>query len=212
MKTEKRSNPRRVTVTKREDKPSTISGMAALYYSVNDPGTVYRLWSDMEERIRPGAFDRAVKEDDVRALFNHDPNQVLGRGASGTLRLRLEPQGLGYDIDPPDTQVGRDVLTILDRGDVTGSSFAFVPRRTTWEEVRDADGSTTYIRWIEEVELFDVGPVTYPAYDSTTSTARSTETVDDVRAELGKWLEVRRSAGRADSDLVAVTLALMETA
>ncbi|MCT7656157.1 HK97 family phage prohead protease [Oceanimonas sp. NS1] len=67
----------------------------------------------------------------MRALFNHDPNFVLGRTRSGTLALSVDADGLRYEIDPPDTQTVRDlVLAPLARGDITGSSFAFAWRRT----------------------------------------------------------------------------------
>lgn len=81
------------------------------------------LFGSFVEEIAPGAFDD-VLGDDVRALFNHDPNFVLGRTRSNTLRLEVDSRGLAYTIDPPDTQTVRDlVLTPLKRGDVTGSSF-----------------------------------------------------------------------------------------
>jgi HK97 family phage prohead protease len=152
----------------------------------------------MVERIRPGAFDRAIREDDVRGLFNHDPNHVLGRSGPGTLRLSVDSKGLRYEIDPPDTQTGRDVVAMLARGDVSGSSFSFAPTRTTWEEERDAKGNVTYVRYLEEIAMFDVGPVTFPAYTSASSGVRDSagEDSEGVRAELEAW----KANGQAAAD------------
>ena len=83
------------------------------------------LFGTFVEEIAAGAFDD-VMGDDVRALFNHDPNFVLGRTRSNTLRLEIDSWGLAYTLDPPDTQTVRDlVLKPLQRGDVTGSRFGF---------------------------------------------------------------------------------------
>lgn len=80
------------------------------------------MWG-FREIIKPGAFD-SVLTDDVRALFNHDPNFILGRSASGTLQLSLDDRGLKYDIDAPDTQTIRDlVLAPMLRGDISQSSL-----------------------------------------------------------------------------------------
>lgn len=170
-----------VEMLSRKDKPPLIAGYAARYHDPNDAGTEYQLWDDVFERIMPGAFDRAVRDDDVRALFNHDPSSVLGRSKSGTLRLSLDSKGLRYEIDPPDTQVGRDVLTILHRGDVSGSSFAFdILGETIRKET--VDGKTRYIRELTDVKLFDVGPVTFPAYNAADSGARSATAAGQVRS------------------------------
>src|SRR5262249_31979044 len=110
--------------------PGTIVGYAAVFYSATDPGTEYVLadWSDecVVEQIAPGAFDRALKDqDDVRALFNHNADYVLGRTASGTLRMTEDDKGLRYEADLPDTTVARDLAAMVERGDINGSSFAF---------------------------------------------------------------------------------------
>lgn len=140
-----------------------IAGYAAVFYDAADPGTEYRLWEDIVERIMPGAFDRAVRDKhDVRALFNHDASRVLGRTQSGTARLSVDARGLRYEIDPPDTQDGRDVVKLIERGDVSASSFGFVPMVTAYRE----EGKV-YVVERQDVDLFDVSPVTFPAYTAT---------------------------------------------
>lgn len=192
---ERRYTPQRTKVEARADGSKEIAGHAAVYYREDDPGTEYRLWDDLVERIMPGAFDDAIKQrHDVRALFNHDPSMVLGRSEASTLRLDTDATGLRYTIDPPNTQVGRDVVELLERGDVSGSSFAFIPTKVSWEERMD---STTrrvkYIRKIESVELLDVGPVTYPAYESTTAGVRSADEARDAVDDLQKYRDRKQA-------------------
>ena len=145
-----------------------ISGYGAVYYN-GTPGTEYQLARDLVERIMPGAFDRAAKDDDVRGLFNHDPNFVLGRTTSGTMFLSTDKTGLWYDISVGLTNSGADVIEHVARGDVSGSSFSFLipPGGEHWRRENGID-----IREITAVELFDVGPVTFPAYEATTAEAR----------------------------------------
>jgi len=121
------------------------------------------------EKIDPKAFD-GVLENDVRALFNHDPNYILGRTTSGTLNLSVDERGLKYNFTAPDTSYGRDLMVSLERGDVSQSSFGFIVEEDSWDE--DADGRT--IRTIKKVgRLLDISPVTYPAYPDAEAGKRS---------------------------------------
>jgi HK97 family phage prohead protease len=124
------------------------------------------------EQIAPGAFNDAIKDDDVRALFNHDPNILLGRTASGTLQLTTDKRGLKYSVDLPDTAAARDVRELIRRGDVSGSSFGFMVDEDEWDE-RDVKNGKLPLRTILKASLFDVSPVTYPAYPQTSVSARS---------------------------------------
>lgn len=124
------------------------------------------------EYIQPGAFQEAIKRSDVRALKNHDPNLILARTGAG-LELIEDETGLLYRFEAPDTTVGDDMLKDIRSGRIKESSFAFTVKKQRWEEERNGD---EYIlkRVIEEVdELFDVSPVTYPAYPETSVQARS---------------------------------------
>lgn len=164
---ERRELPVTVDIEQRDEHTPVIKGHAAVF---NKWANVY----GFKERIVPGAFDRAIKEDDVRALFNHDPNYVLGRTASGTLRLSVDNRGLVYEIDPPDTQWADDLVESMRRGDISQSSFGFIVTKESWEFKGDGKMDE---RTIEEVELFDVSPVTYPAYPQTDVKVRSAEQV-----------------------------------
>lgn len=120
------------------------------------------------ERVAQGATAESIQRDDIRALFNHDPNLILGRNRSGTLRLSEDSTGLHYEVDMPDTTYARDLATAMERGDVSQSSFGFKtsgPEGDSWAE--DDDGFP--LRTLQRVALFDVSPVTYPAYADSTS-------------------------------------------
>lgn len=143
---------------------STIEGYAAVFNSKSED-------LGFREIIMPGAFDRALEEShDVRALWNHNSDMVLARTKSGTLRLTVDERGLKIEADMPDTQAGRDALTLIRRGDVDQMSFAF---RTLTDEWRMEDGET--IRELRDLELLDVSPVAYPAYAETQVSARARE-------------------------------------
>lgn len=114
------------------------------------------------ERVRPGAFTKTIKEADVRALYNHSENMVLGRNTSGTLRLEQDDVGLLYSIDPPDTSYVRDLLELMrpERRDVRESSFGFLAIDEDW----DLTEQGVPVRELIEVRLIDVSVVTFPAY------------------------------------------------
>ena len=157
-----------------EEPRQVVRGFAAVFYD-GTPGTEYQLGPRTYERIAPYAFDRAIMEDDVRALVDHDRRLILGRTTAGTLRLRTTATGLEYEIDPPDTSYARDLIASLRRKDISGSSFGF---SVLDEEYREEDGRE--IRDIKAVKLLDVSPVSYPAYEASTADleARSAAILD----------------------------------
>jgi uncharacterized protein len=144
------------------DQPK-LAGYAAKYGILTDLG-----W--FREKIKAGAFDEALKTSDARCLKNHDVNLLLGRESSGTLRLASNTVGLHFEVDLPDTTTGRDTREEVLRRDLQGCSFSFTVAEDVW--VNKEDG--TQERTITKIgQLFDVGPVTFPAYEDTTVAARS---------------------------------------
>lgn len=116
------------------------------------------------EQLSRSAFDDVLdrSDSDVVALINHDPQMLLGRQSSGTLRLKSDDEGLAFELDLPDTSYAEDLRKLVARGDMTGASFGFIPGNDG-TFTRAADGgqlhtinTITYLR--------DVGPVTLPAY------------------------------------------------
>ncbi len=148
-----------------------IGGYAAVF------NTDTRIGDYFIERIAPGAFTGAIARDDVRCLFNHSNNFVIGRSKSGTLRLSEDSTGLAYEADPPDTEWARGLVVSIERGDINSSSFAFRALREQWDETGDLP-----VRTILEVELLDVSPVTYPAYDDATVGVRAGDVLAEARA------------------------------
>lgn len=145
-----------------------ITGYAAVFETETVIGG--KDWG-FREKIAKGAFTDALRVSDVRALFNHEEEYVLGRTKSGTLRLMEDARGLKVEIDPPDTQDARDLIVKMQRGDIDQMSFAFTMDGgvQTWDETGDMP-----LRVIEKVgELLDVSIVTYPAYPETEAAARS---------------------------------------
>jgi HK97 family phage prohead protease len=142
--------------------PKLIEGHGAVFNQAEE------IWPGVREVVMPGAFMKTIQEADVRALFNHDSNYVLGRNRAGTLRLNEDDYGLRYEIDPPDTTWANDLYTSIKRGDITQSSYAFLPVKETWST--DDAGE---LRTLHEVRLFDVSPVTYPAFPGADASARS---------------------------------------
>jgi len=165
-------------VEERGNKPPMITGYAAVFNSLSVP-----LWG-FREKIAPGAFAENLKTDpDVRALFNHDPNLILGRTKSKTLRLWEDDRGLKIENEPPSSPTGQNVLEAIRRGDIDQMSFAFrVPKGgDDWDWSEDGDED---IRTLLKVELFDVSPVTYPAYPETSVGLRAFPYAAMIRLRL----------------------------
>jgi HK97 family phage prohead protease len=143
-----------------------IYGYAAVFNTLSEDLGGFR------EMILPGAFDGRA-DDDVRALFNHDDRYVLGRTAAGTLQLNIDEKGLQYDAVLPATQTIRDLLVEpMRRGDITQSSFQFTVAGGGDTFTEDDDG-----RWQRSIvkvsRLYDVSPVTFPAYPEASSGVRN---------------------------------------
>lgn len=115
------------------------------------------------EQVASSAFDKTLKEADVRFLINHDPNLLLARNKAGTLRLSTDTKGLVTDADMAPVTYAQDLAVLLDRKDTTQMSFAFETIKDQWETLDDGDE----LRTLLEVKLWDVSVVTYPAYEET---------------------------------------------
>ena len=120
------------------------------------------------EMVKAGAFTNTLKANDVRALWQHDPLYVLGRLNNNTLALKEDERGLWFEATPPDTQWARDALVSIQRGDVSQMSFAFNAVNEEWTATSEG-----LVRTLIEVQLFDVSPVTFPAYPQTSAQVRS---------------------------------------
>lgn len=145
----------------RADNEGRIEGYAA----------VFDVWTEIwrfKEKVRRGAFSKTIKESDIRALFNHSSNYVLGRKKAGTLDLAEDDHGLYFRTKPPSVDWANGLLESIRRGDVDGASFSFDTIHDEWHSVDGVDE-----RELIEVRLYDVGPVTFPAYEQTQVSVRA---------------------------------------
>lgn len=161
-----------------------IGGYAAVFNSPTMIGSYFR------EQVAPGAFTDAIKNCDVRALFNHDANYVIGRNVSKTLVMTEDDRGLTWRASPPDTTWARDLAVSIDRGDISGCSFSFVPTVEEWDYAGDVP-----LRTIIACELYDVSAVTYPAYDDTSVSLRDGQSPEARAKEVFDAAIATRDAG-----------------
>lgn len=170
----------------REEGEGEIVGYAAVF---NQPSEDL---GGFVEVIEPGAF-RDVLDDDVRALFNHDSNYVLGRNRAGTLGLAEDDRGLESRIKPPATQWANDLLVSMRRGDVDQMSFGFSVETDDWKK----DEAGIVRRTIKKIgRLYDVSVVTFPAYPQTTVAVRSkVQELTAADAQEGGAADSKKAAG-----------------
>ena len=165
------------TMEVRAAKPMVLEGYAAVVDEETDLGA-------FREKIAPGAFDD-VLDNDVRLLVDHNP-PPLARTTNGTLQLSVDERGLKYRAELVDTQAARDLYEMVKRGDINQSSFAFTIAEQDYDSEKE-------LRTVTKVaQLFDVAPVTYPAYAQTDVAARKKETdkPKDVTCEAVEATEV----------------------
>ena len=173
----------------RAESPGNDDTMPAL---VGHAAVFGRLSEDLggfRERIAPGAFEATLAEDDIRALINHRDEYVLGRNRAGTLRLAEDDEGLSVRIEPPATSYARDLVASIERGDISGMSIGF---RTIADEWNMEDGEP--VRTLKAVRLYDVSPVTFPAYAATDVALRALSAFRDTLKPPLPWR--RQLAGR----------------
>ena len=179
-----------------QELPVEVRGVAAVINQATDLGFA-------EEIISEGAFSE-VLEDDVRVLGNHDPNQVLGRTASGTAKVFLTESGeLGYSFTPDyENPTHVSWVRSIMRGDITQSSFAFTVPKGGSEWRSSEKYGVNGMRVINKIErLYDVSPVTYPAYEGTAVSARDLQAAKDER----ELIDAEKS--EASSDVIKLVLA-----
>lgn len=162
-----------IGLEERAENKRSITGYAAVFNRDSED------LGGFVERIAPGAFDE-VLNDPAMVLFNHDPNLPLAKNGV-TAKLTVDERGLKYSFDAPNTSLGNDLLELIRSKTIDKSSFAFTVREQKWAEPDNKKDPA--IRTITKIErLYDVSPVTYPAYTDTT-VAQRTRPVDDKEAK-----------------------------
>lgn len=158
----------------------TLSGYAAVFNSEANLG-------DFSEVIRQGAFAKSLATgSNIRALYAHNGEALLGTTKGGTLKLREDAHGLAFELALPDTSHGRDLAILVDRGDVSGCSFGFrvAPGGDRWEQ-----RGSQLVRELLAVELHEVTLTADPAYADTSIAMRS-KPVQQTHVDLNRaWME-----------------------
>jgi len=153
-----------------EKEPNKIFGYAAKFDSAS------RDLGGFVEYIDKNAFKEALKNPDTVAVKNHDSNLILGRTKNGTLRMSTDSIGLKFEVDMPNTTIGKDTLEEVRRGDIDGCSFAFTVTEDSW---RYCDDDTVERTILQVGELIDVSAVLHPAYPDTSVAVRSLDAFKD---------------------------------
>lgn len=154
-------------------KDRKLSGYAAVF------GVEARISTDLTERIASGAFTGTLRSGrDILALADHDPKQVLARTKSGTLRLSEDSHGLAFELDVPNTRIGRDLLELSERGDLGGMSFGFTV-------AKGGERMVEGVREVRDVILHEISVVSsFPAYAQTSVSARANFELAERRMRL----------------------------
>lgn len=147
------------------------------------------------EYVEPGAFSESLHSHDIRSLWNHQTSFPLGRTKNGTLRLTEDERGLLFENDLPPTSYARDLIESMKRGDVDSMSFGFsVPKGgDSWRMEND-----TVIRALKKITVYEVSPVTFPAYPQTDVAVRSL--AEEMRKQLTQAVDVPIETERVDEE------------
>jgi HK97 family phage prohead protease len=189
--------------TQNVDGKEKIVGYGAVFNQLSEPMRVGN--RTFRERVMPGAFDDCLRSGaDIRGLINHDPNLILGRTVAGTMSVASDNHGLRYEIDPPGTSYSDDLMKSMRRGDIDQSSFGFYTVADNW--INTDDG---LVRELVKAECFDVSPVTYPAYEGSSSGVEMRdlfpdgvpESVENAEPPKEEKKEIRVKVGDKDYSL-----------
>ncbi|MGG1443503.1 HK97 family phage prohead protease [Brevibacillus laterosporus] len=130
------------------------------------------IYGEFYEKVAQGAFSRSLEENTVKALWNHRTDYVLGSTKTQTLRLIEDDIGLRFEVDLPNNTWGKDAYESIQRGDVDGVSFGFHVRKDAWTYLKDED---VYERTLTDINLAEISPTPFPAYESSEVNQRSME-------------------------------------
>ena len=168
-------------------KTPTIKGYAAKFNTLSSPMPIIeddQQIGTFREQLMPGCFRTAIVTSDIRMLINHDPNLILGRNVSGTLRMVEDDVGLSFENDPPETSFSKDIQVSMKRGDVSQCSFGFSVASGGDEYRKDPEVANGYIRSINSVEkMFDLTIATFPQYNDTNCAVAVRSIVSQIRDE-----------------------------
>jgi HK97 family phage prohead protease len=159
------------------------------------------IWGEFYERVAQGAFAKSLRDNTIKALWNHNSDLVLVSTKNGTLQLEEDEIGLRFSLDLPDTSWGRDAFASIQRGDVDGVSFGFCVRSDSWAYLPDED---VYERTLLDVNLFEVSPTPFPAYPDSEVAQRSLSELGIKTKEQRRLEQERTKRIAMELDLLAM--------
>ena len=187
---------------RKSDNGATLRGYAARFNSVYSMG-----W--FTEEVHRDAFQNADMTD-VRVLFNHNPDNILGRTKSGTARVGVDKNGLWYEVELPKS--AESVREAIERGDITQSSWGFMLRytdQTNGDKWEKRDGKDHRIL-MDVKEVFDASPVTFPANPDTSIAKRSFDAAHEETIHPPTEAEVVEEIPADDGLDTEIEIALLE--
>jgi uncharacterized protein len=175
----------------------TIKGRPAAYNSLSKDLGGFR------EVLLPGCFDGNLDDGEIYCAWQHDATQILGRVSAGTLELSSDASGLTMRCQLPNSPLGQNVYASVKRGDVSKMSFGFYCLEDSWDVATDERGQRFDRRSVKKAKVFEVSPVTTPAYDASSVSARSLfpdgqptriiapPAVKEVSEEVVRWMKAK---------------------
>lgn len=189
-----------------EGEEKKVFGYAAKYGTESSPMYDYRTGEMFVEIIEQGFFDSVINDPETRALLNHDQNHVLARNTK-TMTITSDDIGLRYEFTPPNTTAGNDLKENLRLGNIDQSSFAFSIKEENgeaWQAVaEERNDGVKYIRTLKRggaSRLYDVSPVTFPAYPDATVALRS----------LDQFKEQNQAEQKPNFDLIKAKIKILK--
>jgi HK97 family phage prohead protease len=149
------------------DGKMTIKGRPAVY------GSLSKNLGGFREVLLRGCFDESLDDPEIYATFNHDDSKIIGRVSAGTLQVSSDSIGLTMRCELPNNTVGKDLHESIKRGDITKMSFGMYVQDDAWDVAEDERGQKFERRSVKKARIFEVSPVTTPAYDASSVSARS---------------------------------------
>lgn len=210
MEIERRTNTVELRVYAADaTKPPVIKGYGAKFRTLSESMPIMRDGEKVgtfREQLMPGCFASAIPTSDIRSLFNHNPDLILGRTTSGTMRVAEDEVGLTFEVDPPDTTYSRNLQISMGRGDINQCSFGFSVAEGGDSFAKDSMPGC-WIRSIHKIaKLYDVSPVTYPAYVDTSCSMRSAlSAVATEEAEIEKRVAEQAEEEKRNAEALAET-------
>lgn len=171
-----------IEVREDDDGNKTLSGYAVKWEMKSQ---VLGMFMKFREQVKRGAFLESLNSDDQRFLWSHDTSKVLGRTKNNTLRLKEDDVGLRFEIDLPNTTLGKDTYESISRGDVDGVSFGFISQDDDVDEPDDDMPMRTIIK----AKLMEVSAVAFPAYPDSEVSARGFDPMKEHAEELKEQRE-----------------------